>query len=63
MFTTSALGNPMLVDSGGKTYKKNNSKKDRTFWKCSNYRKFKCYARAITEAGNYVVKYRGRHNH
>ena len=53
----------MLVDSEGKTYKKNASKKDRTMWKCSKYRSLKCYARAITEAGNYVVKRRGRHNH
>ena len=62
-FTTSVHGNPMLVDSEGKTYKKNASKKDRTMWKCSKYRSLKCYARAITEAGNYVVKRRGRHNH
>ena len=62
-FTTSALGNPMLVDSEGKTYKKNYSKKDRTFWKCSKYGSLKCNARAITEAGNHVVKRRGRHTH
>ena len=59
----------MLVDSEGKTYKKNNrkigkrTKIDRTFWKCSKYRSLKCYARATTEAGNYVVKRTGRHTH
>ena len=53
----------MLVDSEGKTYKKNSSKKDRTFWKCSKYKSLKCYARAMTETGNYVVKRVGMHNH
>ena len=57
----------MLVDSEGKTYKKNSirtsSKKDITMWKCSKYRSLKCNARATTEAENYVVKRRGRHNH
>ena len=53
----------MLVDSEGKTYKKNSSKKDRTMWRCSKYQSLKCSARATTEAGNYVVKRRGMHNH
>ena len=53
----------MLMDSEGKTYKKNYSKKDRTFWKCSKYGSLKCNARAITDAGNHVVKRRGMHNH
>ena len=67
-FITSAHGNPMLVDSEGKTYtkrttyKKNSSEKEKTHWKCSKYQSLKCSARATTE-GNYVVKCVGEHNH
>ena len=67
-FIASAHGNPMLVDSEGKTYtkratyKKNSSEEEKTHWKCSKYQSLKCSARAIAE-GNYVVKWVGQHNH
>ena len=67
-FITSAHGNPMLVDSEGKTYtkratyKKNSSEEEKTHWKCSKYQSLHCSARAIAE-GNYVVKWVGEHNH
>jgi hypothetical protein len=67
-FITSAHGNPMLVDSEGKTYtkratyKKNSSETEKTHWKCSKYQSLKCSARAIAE-GNYIVKWVGKHNH
>ena len=67
-FIASAHGNPMLVDSEGKTYtkratyKKNSSEEEKTHWKCSKYQSLKCSARAIAE-GNYVVKWVGDHNH
>ena len=61
-FTTSAHGNPMLLDSEGNTYRKNNSTNERIHWRCSKYKSLKCPARATTE-GNFVVKWVGEHNH
>ena len=61
-FTTSAHGNPMLVDSERKTYQKHVSKNGITHWRCSKYKSMKCHARATTE-GNYVIKSVGQHNH
>ena len=61
-FTTSAYGNPMLLDSEGNTYRKNNSIYERIHWRCSKYKGLKCPARATTE-GNFVVKWIGEHNH
>ena len=61
-FTTSLHGNPMLLDSEGNTYRKNNSTNERIHWRCSKYKSLKCPVRATTE-GNFVVKWVGDHNH
>ena len=67
-FIATAHGNPMLVDSEGKTYTKrtsylkSSSEKEKSYWKCSKYQSLKCSASATTE-GNYVVRFVGVHNH
>jgi len=61
-FVTSSHGNPMLVDSEGRTFQKNTSRNGITTWKCSKYKSLKCLARVKTE-GNYVLESAGEHNH
>jgi hypothetical protein len=61
-FITSSHGNPMLVDSEGRTFQKNTSRNGQISWKCSKYKSLKCLARAKTE-GNYVLESAGEHNH
>jgi len=61
-FVTSSHGNPMLVDSEGRTFQKNTSRNGQISWKCSKYKSLKCLARAKTE-GNYVLETAGEHNH
>ena len=61
-FVTSSHGNPMFVDSEGRTYQKNTSRNGIITWKCSKYKSVKCLARAKTE-GNYVLESAGEHNH
>ncbi len=61
-------GNPMLVDSEGKTYTrrttyiKNSNETEKSYWTCSKYQSLKCPASATTE-GNYVIRFVGEHNH
>ena len=63
-FTSSAHGNPQLVDSSGFVYNKHksNERRDRIFWICARKTRYKCTARATTE-GDYIIKYLGEHIH
>ena len=61
-FVTSSHGNPMLVDSEGRTFQKNTSRNGQISWKCSKYKSLKCLARAKTQ-GNYILETVGEHNH
>ena len=66
-FTVSQYGGAVLVDQRNFTYIKNNTKANRIFWLCPNYRHpqkdhSKCKARATT-CGKYIMKLSGTHNH
>ena len=63
-FIESKYGNAILKDTKGYFYLVNNRAKkcDKIFWKCREYKKLKCYAKATT-TGVYVSEWRGEHNH
>ena len=66
-FTVSQYGGAVLVDQRNFTYIKNNTKANRIFWLCPNYRHpqkdhSKCKARATT-CGKYIMKLSETHNH
>ena len=64
-FTSSAYGNPMLVDSQGYIYQRHITTRqsaNKIHWRCSKHRRGGCPARATTE-GDYVINKAGQHNH
>lgn len=62
MFQTSQRGNGLLLDQEGGLYYSNDKHGDKVQWKCRQYRKTKCLARALTK-GSFVIKWSGAHNH
>ena len=63
-FVESKFGNTLLLDKEGFVYlvkhKMKNSSK--IHWACREFKKEKCYAKALTE-GIYVTRWKGEHNH
>ena len=59
----SRMGTSMLVDQRDYTYYVNRkSQNSKVFWECTNRRKHKCGARAVTTF-NKITKLSGEHNH
>ena len=61
-FVRTKFGNAMLVDTAGFVYNCNNKTKNKIFWKCRDYFKHKCTAKATTE-GLYIAFKSGSHIH
>ena len=64
-FITSQKGTPLLLDSAGYLYHKHqHSRKfpSKVYWKCVNYPKLKCTARATTD-GAHIINFTAKHNH
>jgi len=63
-FSESKFGNAVLQDKRGFFYHVNNraQKCNKIFWKCREYRKTRCLAKATTN-GVYVLSWGGSHNH
>ena len=62
VFMRSKFGNAVLMDKLGYVYRSNLKKESRMYWRCRDYERFKCNARAVTE-GFYVTCWTGSHNH
>merc|ERR1712083_1004019 len=64
MFVRSRVGSQLLSDKEGFLYKINNKSKKsgNIWWKCREYDKVKCMAKATT-AGHFVLSWNGIHNH
>ena len=58
----SKYGNAVLIDKAGYVYRSNLKKESKIYWRCRNYERFKCSARAVTD-GFYVVSWSGEHAH
>ena len=58
----SKYGNAVLLDKAGYAYRSNLKKETKIYWRCRNYERFKCNARAVTD-GFYVVSWNGEHSH
>jgi len=61
-FLRSQKGQPLLMDRAGYLYCANRKTDKRIYWKCQNFRKKNCKARALTE-GFFVTKKSGFHTH
>jgi len=61
-FMKSKYGNAVLIDKAGYVYRSNLKKESKIYWRCRNYERFKCSARAVTD-GFYVVSWNGEHSH
>ena len=61
-FMKSKYGNALLVDKAGYVFRTNLKKESKIYWRCRNYERFKCAARAVTE-GFYVISWTGEHCH
>ena len=63
LFRNSIHGAPtILEDSDGYLYKLHHIGKRKSLWRCRNYRKFKCHARAATK-DEYIIEWIGVHTH
>ena len=62
VFMRSKFGNAVLMDKLGYVYRSNLKKESRMYWRCRDYERFKCNARAVTD-GFYVMCWTGTHNH